>query len=49
VRIDEALNPPPVRALGRLNIEIKVAPRRPAEFIVVRIGLWDGGGDVNEG
>ena len=49
VRIDAALNPPPVRALGRLNIEIKVAPVRPAEFIVVRIGLWDGGGDVNEG
>ena len=49
VRIDAALNPPSVRALGRLNIEIKVAPVRPAEFIVVRIGLWDGGGEVNEG
>jgi phage tail sheath protein FI len=49
VRIDAALNPPSVRALGRLNIEIKVAPVRPAEFIVVRIGLWDGGGDVDEG
>lgn len=48
VRIDEALNPPSVRALGRLNIEIRVAPVRPAEFIVVRIGLWDGGGDVSE-
>jgi phage tail sheath protein FI len=49
VRIDEALNPQPVRALGRLNIEIKVAPVRPAEFIVVRIGLWDSGNEVNEG
>jgi phage tail sheath protein FI len=48
VRIDEALNPPSERALGRLYIEIKVAPVRPAEFIIVRIGLWDGGGDVNE-
>jgi uncharacterized protein len=48
VRIDEALNPPSVRALGRLYIEIKVAPVRPAEFIIVRIGLWDGGGDVAE-
>lgn len=48
VRIDEALNPPSERALGRLHIEIKVAPVRPAEFIIVRIGLWDGGGDVSE-
>jgi phage tail sheath protein FI len=49
VRIDEGLNPPASRALGRLFIEIKVAPVRPAEFIVVRIGLWDGGGEVSEG
>ena len=48
VRIDEALNPPSSRALGRLFVEIKVAPVRPAEFIVVRIGLWDGGGEVSE-
>lgn len=48
VRIDEALNPASERALGRLHIEIKVAPVRPAEFIVVRIGLWDGGGSVSE-
>jgi uncharacterized protein len=49
VRIDEALNPPSVRALGRLYIEIGVAPVRPAEFIIVRIGLWDGGAEVTEG
>jgi phage tail sheath protein FI len=49
VRIDEALNPPSVRALGRLYIEIAVAPVRPAEFIIVRIGLWDGGSEVREG
>jgi phage tail sheath protein FI len=48
VRIDEALNPPSVRALGRLYIEIAVAPVRPAEFIIVRIGLWDGGSEVSE-
>jgi phage tail sheath protein FI len=48
IRIDEGLNPPSERALGRLHIEIKVAPVRPAEFIIVRIGLWDGGGDVSE-
>ncbi|HYL05009.1 MAG TPA: phage tail sheath subtilisin-like domain-containing protein [Thermoanaerobaculia bacterium] len=49
VRIDEALNPPAVRALGRLYIEIGVAAVRPAEFIIVRIGLWDGGASVTEG
>lgn len=48
VRIDEALNPPSTRALGRLYIEVKVAAVRPAEFIVVRIGLWDGGAEVRE-
>ncbi|HEY3229378.1 MAG TPA: phage tail sheath subtilisin-like domain-containing protein [Roseiflexaceae bacterium] len=48
VRIDEALNPPATRALGRLYIEIGVAPVRPAEFIIVRIGLWDGGAEVSE-
>jgi hypothetical protein len=48
VRIDEALNPPSTRALGRLYIEIGVAPVRPAEFIIVRIGLWDGGAKVTE-
>lgn len=48
VRIDEALNPPSVRALGRLYIEIGVAPVRPAEFIIVRIGLWDGGAEITE-
>ena len=48
VRIDEALNPPSTRALGRLYIEIGVAPVRPAEFIIVRIGLWDGGAQITE-
>lgn len=48
VRIDEGLNPASEIALGRLHIEIKVAPVRPAEFIIVRIGLWDGGAEVTE-
>jgi phage tail sheath protein FI len=48
VRIDEILNPPSERALGRLYIEIGVAPSYPAEFIIVRIGLWDGGSEVSE-
>ena len=49
VRIDEGLNTPATIALGQLFIEIRVAPVRPAEFIVVRIGLWDGGAEVVEG
>jgi phage tail sheath protein FI len=48
VRIDEALNPESERALGRLHIEIGVAPTYPAEFIVVRIGIWQGGSEVTE-
>lgn len=48
VRIDDGLNPPEVRNVGRLNIEIKVAPVRPAEFIVITIGLFDGGTEVEE-
>lgn len=48
VRIDEALNPPAERALGRLNIEVGVRPSFPAEFIIVRIGIWQGGSETNE-
>lgn len=48
VRIDEVLNPFSERALGRLTIEIGVSPAYPAEFIVVRIGIWEGGATVNE-
>lgn len=48
VRIDEVLNPFSEQQLGRLHIEIGVRPSYPAEFIVVRIGIWDGGSDVSE-
>ena len=48
VRIDEVLNPASQRALGRLTIEIGVKPSYPAEFIVVRIGIWQGGSSVTE-
>jgi phage tail sheath protein FI len=49
VRIDDALNPFSEQQLGRLYIEIGVRPAYPAEFIVVRIGIWDGGSEVTEG
>jgi phage tail sheath protein FI len=48
VRIDEALNPFTERQLGRLTVEIGVSPSYPAEFIVVRIGIWAGGSQVIE-
>jgi phage tail sheath protein FI len=48
VRIDETLNPPSDRSLGRLTIEIGVKPSYPAEFIIVRIGIWQGGSAVSE-
>jgi phage tail sheath protein FI len=48
VRIDETLNPFSEQQLGRLHIEIGVRPSYPAEFIIVRIGIWDGGSEVSE-
>jgi phage tail sheath protein FI len=48
VRIDEALNPPSTQALGRLYIEIGIRPSYPAEFIIVRIGIWQGGAEISE-
>ena len=48
VRIDEVLNPFSEQALGRLHIEIGVRPSYPAEFIIVRIGIWQGGAEVEE-
>lgn len=49
VRIDETLNPFSEQALGRLNIEIGLRPTYPAEFIIVRIGIWQGDAEVTEG
>jgi phage tail sheath protein FI len=49
VLINEELNPPAVRNLGQVIIEIGLAPTRPAEWVVLRIGLWDGGARVTEG
>jgi phage tail sheath protein FI len=49
VTIDESLNPAPVRDRGEVIVEIGLAVTRPAEHIVLRIGLWDGGAKVSEG
>jgi hypothetical protein len=34
---------------GRLIVVVGVAPVYPAEFVIFRIGLWDGGASVSEG
>lgn len=42
VRCDDELNPPESRDLGRLIIEIGLAPVKPAEFVIFRISQWAG-------
>nr|BFD94117.1 hypothetical protein KitaXyl93_54770 [Kitasatospora sp. Xyl93] len=49
VKIDDENNPAGVRDLGRLVVDIGVAPVRPAEFVEVRIGMSQGGSQVQEG
>jgi uncharacterized protein len=48
VRVDDELNPPSLRALGQLVIEVIVFPVTPAEFIVFRIIQKPGGGSFDE-
>jgi phage tail sheath protein FI len=45
VKCDEELNPPASRDLGRLVIEIGLAPIKPAEFVIFRISQWAGGSE----
>jgi len=49
VKCDAEINPASTRALGQVFVEIGIAPVRPAEFVVIRIGLWDDGSNVTEG
>jgi phage tail sheath protein FI len=48
VTCDETTMTPDDLALGKLVIVIGVAPVRPAEFVIVRIGQWAGGSEVQE-
>ena len=34
---------------GRMIMLIGIAPVKPAEFVIFRIGQWTGGSDVTEG
>lgn len=49
VRVDETLNPPEIRALGQLIIEVTVVPTTPAEFIVFRVIQDPTGASLQEG
>ena len=42
VKCDDELNPAESRDLGRLVIEIGMAPVKPAEFVIFRISQWAG-------
>lgn len=40
VKCDAETNPPESREMGRLVIEIGIAPVKPAEFVIFRISQW---------
>ncbi len=46
VKCDAEINTQQVIDAGRLEIEIGIAPVKPAEFIVFKIGQWAGGTEV---
>lgn len=43
VRADASLNTPDVVAAGEVRVEVGVALRYPAEFIIIRLSQWEGG------
>ena len=48
VKCDAETNPPEVIDAGQLIVEIGMAPVKPAEFVIFRIGQMPAGGDVAE-
>jgi hypothetical protein len=44
VKCDEETNPPEVRDVGQLIVEVGLAPVKPAEFVIFRISQWAGPG-----
>jgi len=48
VKCDQETNPTSEIREGRMNVEVGVNPPLPAEFIVVRLGLFDGGSTIEE-
>jgi len=48
VKCDAETNPPEVIDAGQLIVEIGMAPVKPAEFVIFRIGQMPAGGEVSE-
>jgi hypothetical protein len=48
VKCDAETNPPEVIDAGQLVCEIGLAPVKPAEFVIFRIGQMAAGGGVEE-
>ncbi len=48
VKCDEELNPPEVRDVGQMIVEVGLAPVKPAEFVIFRISQYSGGSGVEE-
>ncbi|ACY16158.1 phage tail sheath family protein [Haliangium ochraceum] len=48
VKCDDETNPPEVVDAGQLVVEIGLAPVKPAEFVIFRIGQMPSGGGVEE-
>lgn len=48
VKCDDETNPPEVIDAGQLVVEIGLAPVKPAEFVIFRIGQMPSGGGVEE-
>ena len=46
VKCDAETNPPESIDEGKLVVEVGVAPVKPAEFVIFRIGQWQGGASV---
>lgn len=48
VKCDSETNPQEMIDLGRLYVEIGINPVKPAEFVIIRMGQWSGGGSMSE-
>lgn len=48
IKCDAETNPQEMIDLGRLYVEIGINPVKPAEFVILRMGQWSGGGSLNE-
>ena len=48
VKCDAEVNPTSEIREGRMNVEVGINPPLPAEFVIVRVGLWDGGTSIEE-